>query len=215
MNENYKNLIFAVTAISIILPSIFIIHNYIYYVSHLEKIEFEQIDEKCNSDCKVELENKGFTCEAKGSIGYACVPPIDVQRIEQRRDYWDQLYPISYGYLDLFYDDKDFALGLLRDIEIINENQIKVTFKHDINDQYGDLYILPNHNYENIRIINVGDTFIPRCHNQYLFVYKLHDIVISQDVSYAVFVYRIGTSDIDRCIFPEFLENSFNVKFDI
>lgn len=63
--------------------------------------------------------------------------------------------------------------------------------------------------------MKVGDTFIPRCHNQYLFVYKLHDVVISQDVSYAVFVYRIGTTDIDGCVFPEFLENSFNVKFDI
>ena len=46
-------------------------------------------------------------------------------------------------------------------------------------------------------------------------VYKLSDIVISDDVSYAVFVYRIGTSDIDRCVFPGLLENSFNVKFDI
>ena len=215
MNENYKNLIFAMAAIVIAVPSVFIIHNYIYYVSHLEKIEFEQITENCNPDCKVELENRGFTCEAKGRIGYACVPPIDPQRIEQRKDYWDQLAPSSYGYLELVYDDKDFAIGFLRDIEIINENQIKATFKHNVNDKYGDLYILPKDNYENIRTINVGDTFIPRCHNQYLFVYKLHDVVISQNVSYAVFVYRIGTTDIDKCVFPGLLENSFNVKFDI
>jgi|CXWL01.1.fsa_nt_gi hypothetical protein len=45
MNENYKNLIFAVTAIAIILPGIFIIHNYVYYVSPLEKIEFESKDD--------------------------------------------------------------------------------------------------------------------------------------------------------------------------
>jgi len=45
MNENYKNLIFAVTAIAIILPSIFFAHNYIYIVSPLEKTEFESKDD--------------------------------------------------------------------------------------------------------------------------------------------------------------------------
>jgi hypothetical protein len=165
-------------------------------------------------DCKKELENKGFFCEAKSGIGYACVPSIDPERIERRSDYWDLLVPSNYGYLETIYVDKDLAIGLLRDIEIINENQIKATFRHNINDNYGDSYDLPEHNYENIRTINVGDTFIPRCNNQYLFVYKLHDIVMTRDVSYAVFVYRIGTTDIDRCVFPEILENSFNVKFD-
>jgi hypothetical protein len=43
MNGNYKNLIFAVAAITVILPSIFIIHNYIYNVSPLEK-ELESKD---------------------------------------------------------------------------------------------------------------------------------------------------------------------------
>ncbi|CAE6495842.1 conserved hypothetical protein [Candidatus Nitrosotenuis uzonensis] len=215
MNENHKNLIFAVLAIVIVVPSILIVHNYVYYVSHLEKIEFEQIAENCDAACKSELENKGFRCEAKGYIGYACVPPIDPQRIEQRRDYWDQLSPSSYGYLDLVYNDKDFAIGFLRDFEIINENQIKAIFKHNLSDKYGDESILPKQNYENTRILNVGDTFIPRCNNQYLFVYKLHDIVISEDVSYVIFVYRIGTTDIERCVFPETLENSFNVRFDI
>lgn len=215
MNESHKTIIFAVTAIAITVPSVLIIHNYIYYLSPLEKIEFEQIAENCNGDCKIELENKGFTCETKGRIGYTCVPPIDPQGIEQRRDYWDQLSPSSYGYLEVVYDDKDFAIGFLRDIDIINEKQIKATFRHSINDKYGESSILPEHNYENGRIMSVGDTFIPRCHNKNLFVYKLHDIVISEDVSYVVFIYRIGTTDIDRCVFPEILENSFNVKFDI
>jgi hypothetical protein len=215
MNENYKNLIFAVLAISIILPSIFLIHDYIYYVSPLEKIKFEQLTEKCDSKCKSELENTGFTCEVKDRIGYVCVPPIDPQLLELRRESWNQLRPYSYGYSEILYDDTDFGLGFLRDIEIVNENQIRATFKHDISDKYGDSYILPKQNYERIETINVGDVFIPRCHNQYLFVYKLHDIVVTQKVSYVVFIYRIGTTDIDRCTFPEILEHSFNVKFDI
>lgn len=44
MKGNYKNLISVVTAIAVILPSIFIIHNYIYNVSPLEQIEFESKD---------------------------------------------------------------------------------------------------------------------------------------------------------------------------
>ncbi len=190
-------------------------HDYIYYIAPLEKIEFEEISSYCDGECKIDLENKGFDCQAKGSIGYACIPPIDHQRIEQRKDYWDQLDPSNYGYLDLFYGDRDFSIGFLRDIEIINENQIKATFKHNTNDKYGDFSILPKQNYEYTRILNVGDTFIPRCHNQNIFVYKLYDIVISENVSYAVFIYRIGTSNIEKCTFPELLEHSFNVNFDI
>jgi|CXWL01.1.fsa_nt_gi hypothetical protein len=45
MKANYKNLILAVVAVAIILPSIFIIHNYIYYISPLEKKEFESKDD--------------------------------------------------------------------------------------------------------------------------------------------------------------------------
>lgn len=215
MKTNYKNLIFAVSVVAVVVPSVLFVHNYIYYISHLEKIEFEQVTENCGPNCKLELEKKGFSCEAKGHIGYACVPPIDTQRIEQRRDYWDQLAPPSYGYLEVFYDDKDFGLGLLRDIEIIDENQIKATFRHNINDNYGTELTPPTHNYENIRIMKVGDTFIPKCHNQYIQVFKLYDIVVSEDASYVVFIYRVGISDVDRCVFPGILENSFNVKFDI
>lgn len=215
MKEQYKNLIIAATAVVIIVPSVLLIHNHIYYVSHLEKIEFEQIFEKCSSECKLDLESKGFTCEAKSTIGYACIPPIDPQRVEQRRDYWDNLSPPNYGYLELAYSDKDFGLGLLKDVEIISENQIRATFRHNVYDKYGDLYTLPEHNYENVRILNVGDVFIPRCHNQNLFVYKVQDIVITDDVSYVVFIYRIGTTGLDRCVFPGILENSFNVGFDI
>lgn len=78
-----------------------------------------------------------------------------------------------------------------------------------------DAKISPDLNFEQIRTLTVGDIFIPRCNNQYISVYKLHDIQIIDDVSFAVFTYRIGTSDISQCKFPEFLEQSFGVKFDV
>lgn len=191
-------------------------HNYIYYVSPLEKIEFEETYDNCyDDDCKELLENDGFSCQLTPKIGYVCIPPIDELRINQRHDYWDQLFPPSYGYLDLVYGDKDFAIGLLKEIEFIDETKIKATFSHEANGENYFTYTLPKQSYQHTRTLNVGDTFVPRCHNQNLMVYKLHNIVISDDVSYAVFVYRIGTTDIDRCVFPELLENSFDVRFDI
>lgn len=215
MNESYKKMIFAAVVVIVAIPGILLLHDHIYYVSHLEKIEFEQIAEICSANCKAELEGRGFACEAKDGAGYACVPPIDQKKIGQQRYHWDSLAPPSYGYLEVVYDDEDFALGFLRDIEVIDENQIKATFRHNVGDTYGDSSVVPEHNYENTRILMIGDTFIPKCHNQYIHVFKLHDVVISDDVSYAVFVYRIGTSDIDRCVFPGMLEHSFNVKFDV
>ena len=144
-----------------------------------------------------------------------CIPPVDELRISQLQDYRDQLYPPSYGYLDLIYDDKDFSIGLLKEIKIIDENKIKAIFSHDINSEKNYRYDVPEENYQYTHILNLGDIFVPRCHNQNIMVYTLYDIEISDDVSYVVFVYRIGTSDIDRCVFPGLLENSFNVGFDI
>lgn len=191
-------------------------HDYIYYISPLEQIEFEETYNDCyDNKCKALLENKGFSCQLSPKIGYLCMPSIDELRINNRQDYWDQLAPTGYGYLDLVYDDRDFAIGLLKEIEFIDENKIKATFSHDVNKNHNFTYTLPEQDYEYIRTLHVGDTFVPRCHNENIMVYALYDVVISDDVSYAIFVYRIGTSDIDKCVFPGLLENSFDMRFDI
>lgn len=191
-------------------------HNYIYYISTLEKIEFEKTYDNCyDADCKIELENNEFVCQAISKLGQVCVPLIDEIRINQRQDYWDQLFPPSYGYMDLVYADKDFAIGLLKQIQIIDETKIKATFSNDPASNKNYHYDLPEEPYSYTRDLYIGDTFVPRCHNENIMVYTLYDIVISDDVSYAVFVYRIGESDINRCVFPGLLENSFEVNFDI
>ena len=90
----------------------------------------------------------------------------------------------------------------------------KQSFAHDPGVESHFTYDLPDYDYQNTRTLSIGDTFVPRCHNHNIMVYKLQDIVISDDVSYAVFVYRIGTTNIDKCVFPQLLENSFDVRFD-
>ena len=214
MKDNYKNLICAISSIVIIFPLIFIAHNHIYITSHLEKIEFEEISDYCHVNCKIELESQGHLCK-KINIGYACVPPIDMKQVELRKDYWHFLKPDNYGYLELVYSDRENDIGFLKDVEIIDKNRIQAIFRVDDRTQTMNLESHPKEDYEYTQIMNVGDTFIPRCHNQNIFVYKLHDVVISDDASYAVFVYRIGSSDVDRCSFPEFLEQSFRMDFEI
>lgn len=214
MKDSYKSLIYAISSVVIIFPLILIAHNHIYVTSHLEKIEFEEILDYCYVDCKSELESQGHLCK-KIHVGYACVPPIDTQQVELRKDYWHFLKPDSYGYLELVYGDRENHIGFLKDVEIIDENRIKATFRADAKTQTMNLESHPEEDYEHVQVMNVGDEFIPRCHNQNIFVYKLHDVIISDDVSYAVFVYRIGNSDVDRCSFPEFLEQSFRMDFEI
>ena len=214
MKDNYKNFIYAISSIVVILPLVFIAHNHIYVTSHLEKIEFEEILDYCHMDCKAELESQGHLCK-KIHVGYACVPPINQEKTDARKDYWHFLKPDSYGYLELVYSNRENHIGFLKDVEIIDENRIKAIFRADDRTQMMDLESHPEEDYEHVQVMNVGDAFIPRCHNQNIFVYKLHDIVISDDISYAVFVYRIGNSDIDRCSFPEFLEQSLRMDFEI
>lgn len=205
----------AAAAVVITVLGVFLIHDYIYFVSKLERIEFEQILERCDNACREDLEGRGFGCQARKGAGYVCVPPIDPQRVEMRSDHWDNLYPAGYGYLELAYDDKEPAIGLLRDIQVISEGRIMATFSHGEGDSYGDEYTLVENDFEITRALSIGDTFVPRCHNKHVFVYKLHDIVVSEGASYAVFVYRIGDAGMDRCVFPGLLQSSFGVKFDI
>lgn len=209
----YKNIIYSIGAIAIILPSIFVVHDYIFVISHLEKIEFEEISEYCYNECKTELEKQGYSCY-QADIGHACVPPIDQQRINERREYWTYLEPPSYGYLELVYDDNKNDIGFLKHVEFLDENRIRSTFKAGEQDEFMDVKTRPDKDYEYSRVIGVGDSFIPRCNHKYIFVYELHDIVITDNISYAVFVYRIGTSDIDKCLFPEYLDHGFG-RFDI
>ena len=104
-------------------------HDYIFYILNLEKLEFEETYDNCYEEqCRQELETKGFVCNFQNQFGYVCIPPVDQDQINQRLDYWDQLFPPSYAYMDLIYDDKDFAIGLLKEIEFIDENQIKAIF---------------------------------------------------------------------------------------
>ena len=214
MKDNYKNLIYAVSSVVIILPLIFIAHDYIYVTSHLEKIEFERIDEPCHAECKQKLESQGFSCSFAKNIGYACVPPVDEERIEKRQDYWDQLRPYSYGYLDLVYSDRQNQMGLLQDVKVIDEQHVEAIFYVSDNVKNMRAKSIPDDNYYLSKTLAIGDTFIPRCYNDNLFVYKLHDIEIREDVSLTIFTYRIGQSDAAPCEFPQVLEHSFGISFE-
>ena len=129
-------------------------------------------------------------------------------------DYWASLEPVSYGYLDLVYSDRDFQIGLLQNIKIIDENHLEATFAPSENTKYMDAKTIPDDDYVLSKTLATGDTFIPRCNEKNLFVYKLQDIEIREDVSFAVFTYRIGQSDAVPCEFPQILEHSFGVSFE-
>jgi|GEM_PF-3901153 len=215
MNDITKNMIFAVIAIVVILPSIFLIHNYIFYISHFEKIEYEEITKYCDDVCSAELESKGYDCEQNNVAGHVCVHIIRIETIKQQKEVWDNLVPPYYGYMEAVYEDGKNKIGFLQEIRVLDDNTIEAVFATSEKTPLIKANIPPNLEYHTTRVLTIGDTFIPRCNNEYVFVYKLHDIRIVDDVALAVFIYRIGTSDIAQCTFPEFLEQSFGAQFDI
>ncbi|MGY5149549.1 MAG: hypothetical protein ACW9W3_05750 [Candidatus Nitrosopumilus sp. bin_68KS] len=215
MNDNVKNTIFAVTAIAIVLPSIFLIHNYVFYTSHFEKIEYEKIIEYCDDVCSEEFESKEYDCELNSTAGHVCVRTIDIETIKQQKEVWDNLVPPYYGYMEAVYENGYNKIGFLQEIRVIDDNTIEAVFATSEKTPLMKANISPNLEYHTTKILTIGDTFIPRCYDENIFVYKLHDIQIVDDVALAVFLYRIGTSDITQCVFPEFLEQSFGAQFDI
>lgn len=196
--------------ISINYPSI---DNFYKYSEPLLKMEFETIDQLCDLDCKIDYQSQGYNCHDVSHNTFFCFPPLNYNKIQEQNDYWDQLIPYNYGYLDLLYDDKENSLGLIKKINIIDEKNVEVTFSTDEHSKFMHAEISDFDYFEN-KILSIGDTFIPKCHNQFIHVYKLHDVAIHEDVSYAIFIYRIGTSDIQQCVFPQTLEHNFGIKFD-
>lgn len=190
------------------------IDDFYTYSVPLQNIDFENIEENCNEQCMLEYQSQGYNCNKITNSQYFCFSPIDYNKLQERSGYWEQLIPISYGYLDLIYDDKNSPIGFLKQIKIIDEKSLVATFAPSENTKHMEVKSFPDDDYENIQILEIGDTFIPRCNDKVLFVYKLHDIAIHNDVSYAIFTYRIGTSDAVPCDFPSVLEHSFGIKFD-
>ena len=215
MNDNVKNTIFAVTAITVILPSIFLIHNYVFYTSHFEKIEYEKIIEYCDDVCSEEFESKEYDCEQNSTAGHVCVRTINIETIKQQKEVWDNLVPPYYGYMEAVYEDGYNKIGFLQEIRVIDENTVEAVFATSDKTPLIRANMPSDLEYHNTKILTVGDTFIPLCNNEFIFVYKLHNVLIVDDVALAVFTYRIGTSDITQCTFPEFLEHSFGAQFDI
>ena len=187
--------------------------NFYKYSEPFLKIEFETIDQLCDLECKTDHQSQGYNCHDASHGNFFCVPPLDYNKNQEQHDYWDQLIPQNYGYIDLLYHDKEVSLGLIKKIHIIDEKNVEVTFSTDENSEFMHAKV-SDFDYVENRILSIGDTFIPKCHNQSIHVYKLHDIVIHDDVSYAIFIYRIGTVDIQQCVFPQTLERNFGVKFD-
>lgn len=204
----------AVAIVGVSFFAIEFVDSYVSYSLPLQSIEFEEIDRTCHEECKAELESQGYSCGLAPNLGYSCIPPINENKIQERMDYWASLEPVSYGYLDLVYSDRDFQIGLLQNIKIIDENHLEATFAPSENTKYMDAKTIPDDDYVLSKTLATGDTFIPRCNEKNLFVYKLQDIEIREDVSFAVFTYRIGQSDAVPCEFPQILEHSFGVSFE-
>lgn len=214
MNNFNKLFVISTILVPVILLSLNYgtIQDFYSYSAPLYHIEFENIPELCDKKCSEKFKQQGYDCTKTKDVRYVCIPLIDEKRIKEKQDYWDQLIPYSYGYLDLLYDQKEVSLGLIKQIQIIDKNTVEVTFSTTGNSQFMNADMTDD-NYTKNKILTIGDTFIPRCHNQYIKVYQLHDIEIREDVSFAIFTYRSGTSDIDTCEFPQILEHSFGVRF--
>ena len=214
---NGVNALFVISCIFVPLLLISINHSTIddfyQYSVPLQNIDFENVGENCNEQCMMKFQSQGYNCNKITNSEHFCFPPINYNKLQERSDYWEQLIPYNYGYLDLIYDDKEISLGLIKKINIIDEKNVEVTFSTDENSKFMNAEI-SDFDYVENKILGIGDTFIPKCHNQFIHVYKLHDIVIHEDDSFAMFIYRIGTSDIQQCVFPQTLEHSFGVKFE-
>ena len=130
MNSNIKNLIFAISSIVIILPTILFISDYIYFQEPLSRVVLYPDDPKCDAEC-VENMNESYKCVEIGQDEHVCRQPRGYSIAGDTIREIISAGPISYGeILSLPEDDFDAVLFNISGVRILDKNSktIQVDF---------------------------------------------------------------------------------------
>ena len=212
MNNNLKNLIFAISSIVIILPAILFISDYIYFQEPLSRVALYPDDPKCDAECVkkiddsykcVELKQDEFVCrqERGNSHGDGNVRTISAG-------------PISYGEIVSFAEGKtDVRWFGIENLKIINTNSelIQVDF-NESNDENAPSKIIYTAK------LSPEDTFLS-CLNPWKSTHLVRYIGLYEfeNKTYAELwgLHPHVPEELFPCDTPKILDSSLKIKYDI
>ena len=145
-----------IVPITIFLPSIFIIHDYIHWTLPLQEISLAT-DDLCNLECKLDAEESGFTCKQMSTDKYACVGPRKMVFSDLPVQYSTTI-PGYYGEIIYFpLDIQDVNWGDISYVKLVDDSTqgIEITF-----DNSAGTY--PN-DFEYTTVLEKGQTFVSTC----------------------------------------------------
>ena len=212
MNSNFKNTLYAILSIVIILPSILFVSNYIYFEEPLSRVALYPDDPKCDKEC-VKNMNDAYKCVEIKSDEFVCRR----ERGDTIGDYavqYSSAGPISYGEIVSFPEGKpDVQWFNVENIKILDKNSktIMVDFNEsqDI-EMHSDVIYTAK--------LTPGDDYVS-CVNPWKSTHLVRfvDLFEYENKTYAEFwgLHPYTPPELFPCDLPKILESSLKINYDI
>lgn len=130
MNYNLKNTIYAILSITITIPAILFISDYIYFQEPLSRVGLYPDDPKCDAEC-VEKRHDSYKCVEIKQDEFVCRQERGNFRGDSSGVKYNSAGPISYGEIVSFPEGKtDIRWFGIENLKIVdkNSNTIQVDF---------------------------------------------------------------------------------------
>ncbi|MGI9567587.1 MAG: hypothetical protein ACR2LL_11325 [Nitrosopumilus sp.] len=214
MNDNYKNAIYAVSSVAIILPSIFFISDYMYFQEPLSRVAMHD-EPTCDEKCINDITNDKYRCVEIELDEFVCRRArVDVHNEDQYRNvkfHSAGLWP--YGEIvDIPQGKTDERFFNIESMQILDfdTKTVQLDF-NDSRDRDAESNIIYTAE------LRPGDTFVSHCvdNRKSTHLVKYMNLYEYQNRTYAEFwgVHPFTPPELFPCDLPKIIENSLKIDY--
>ncbi|WP_316504823.1 hypothetical protein [Nitrosopumilus sp.] len=214
MNDNYKNAIYAVSSVATILPSIFLISDYMYFQEPLSRVAIHD-EPTCDEKCVNNITNDKYRCAEINSDEFVCRRARgDVHNEDQYRNVkFHSAGPSQYGEIvDIPQGKTDERFFNIENMKILDlESKIIQIDFNDSRDKDAESNVIYTTQLKS------GDTFVSHCvdDRRSTHLVKYMDLYEYQNKTYAEFwgVHPFTPPELFPCDLPKIIENSLKTDY--
>lgn len=215
MNDNYKNAIYAISSLVIILPSIFLISDYNYFQEPLSRVAI--YDEPiCDENCVKDITNNKYRCVEINPDEFVCRRARgDTITEDQANVKFHSAGPWPYGEIvEIPQGKTDDRFFNIENMKILDFDSKKIQL--DFNDS---LERDAESNVVYTAQLHPGDTFVSHCtdNRKSTHLVKYMDLYEYQNKTHAEFwgTHPFTPPELFPCDLPRIIENSLKINYEL
>jgi hypothetical protein len=211
MKSTYKNLIYLIVLVVIILSSIFVVIDFVHFYFPLSHLTIDPTV-VCDKSCIEKIENYDGRCYEINLDEFVCRHNREFSRGDNNVKSISAM-PVTYGEIVLFpqgeSDERYFSIG---DVNILDKvtKRIQVDFKHI--DKIDTQSFLTSE-------LTPGDTFVSPCKegSNSIHIVEYVDLVLIEETWYAEFwgIHSILPKELVSCDTKKIIERSLGIDYNL